>query len=276
MPSHTMRKNAKKSHCCKSCGVEFMPAKKANVFCSLACAIKGKKTRQKPEGILNCTMCLRNAGVGIKRIPKLIPTVSLNWIFRGWKRTGFQPITSTHRAGIRSENSRERKSRIRADIQQRQAIRDSSRKLPKGASSMDYYYANHEERKRACRERAAKRYNQTKHTPQHKIHQLIRNTTGRIARITNGRNKKEKRSHEILGCSFDEARAHIERQFQPGMTWENYGQWVIDHIFPISKVDLMNVNQVQIVCRYTNLQPLWKKDNAIKGDKIISHQAALL
>jgi hypothetical protein len=271
-----MRKNAKKARCCKACGVGFMPDKKASLFCSLACANKGKKTSLKPQGILSCTMCLRNAGVSIKRIPRIIPTISSTWIFSAWKRAGFQPITSTHRAGIRSDKSKARKDRVRADIQQRQAIRDSNRRFPKGASAMDRYYANHDEMKRRSRERAANRYNQTKHTPQHKIHQLIRNTTSRIARITNGRNKKEKRSYEILGCSFDAARSHIERQFKPGMTWENYGEWVIDHIFPISKVDLMNANQVNMVCRYTNLQPLWKMENAIKRDKVINHQSHLL
>ena len=93
MPSHTMRKNAKKARCCKACGVGFMPTKKANVFCSLACANKGKKTSLKPEGILSCTMCLRNAGVSMKRIPRIIPTISSTWIFHAWKKAGFQPIT---------------------------------------------------------------------------------------------------------------------------------------------------------------------------------------
>ena len=77
-----------------------------------------------------------------------------------------------------------------------------------------------------------------------------------------------------LGCTVDELRIYLESKFQPGMTWDNYGKWHVDHIMPISSFDLSDPEQQKAVCHYTNLQPLWAIDNLKKGDKILepSHE----
>jgi hypothetical protein len=70
---------------------------------------------------------------------------------------------------------------------------------------------------------------------------------------------------QYLGCSVVELRDYLEKQFQPGMTWDNHGAWHIDHIKPLitakTEVDMYGL------CHYTNLQPLWAKDNLSKNDK---------
>lgn len=70
-----------------------------------------------------------------------------------------------------------------------------------------------------------------------------------------------------LGCTPKEFRAYIESLFTPGMTWENYGKWHIDHKKPLSKFDLIKKEEREKANHYTNLQPLWAIDNIKKGNK---------
>ena len=69
-----------------------------------------------------------------------------------------------------------------------------------------------------------------------------------------------------LGCTIDMFRQHIERQFVPGMSWSNYGQWHLDHKRPLASFDLSDVQQQRQACHYTNYQPLWASDNRQKWD----------
>ena len=70
-----------------------------------------------------------------------------------------------------------------------------------------------------------------------------------------------------LGCSIEQLKQHLESKFTQGMSWKNYGQWHIDHIIPLSKVNLTNREQFLKVNNYMNLQPLWAEDNIRKGNK---------
>ena len=85
---------------------------------------------------------------------------------------------------------------------------------------------------------------------------------------------KKTKTYEILGCSFEEFKMHLERQFTEGMNWENQGQWHLDHIYPVSLAkdedELIKLNH------YTNFQPLWAFDNLSKGNKIIEKQLTLI
>jgi hypothetical protein len=73
-----------------------------------------------------------------------------------------------------------------------------------------------------------------------------------------------------LGCSIPELRVYLESKFTAGMTWENYGEWHIDHIKPLISFNLIDYAQLAEACHYTNLQPLWAKDNMAKGCKLVS------
>jgi hypothetical protein len=83
-----------------------------------------------------------------------------------------------------------------------------------------------------------------------------------------GKNKfrKNTKTENILGCTIEEFRIYIEKQFKDGMTFENYGEWHLDHIYPISlattEEEIIKLNH------YTNFQPLWAEDNFRKGNRI--------
>jgi hypothetical protein len=75
---------------------------------------------------------------------------------------------------------------------------------------------------------------------------------------------------EILGCNKDFLIKWLEYRFDNNMTWENYGiYWDIDHIIPISNFDFSDEKQIKICFHWTNLQPLNKKINQSKSNKII-------
>jgi hypothetical protein len=89
--------------------------------------------------------------------------------------------------------------------------------------------------------------------------------------------KKNSKTQKMLSCSFEELRYHIEAKFKKGMTWENYGhwsfgasperEWVGDHIVPL---DLAETEEELIALNhYSNLQPLWRTENASKSNKLI-------
>jgi hypothetical protein len=79
--------------------------------------------------------------------------------------------------------------------------------------------------------------------------------------------KKTSATKDMLGCSFEFMRDHLAAQFTEGMTLENYGDWHIDHITPLSSAK--NEKELISLAHYTNLQPLWAEDNLKKGDKIL-------
>ena len=84
--------------------------------------------------------------------------------------------------------------------------------------------------------------------------------------------EKSLKSMELLNCSIEHARKHLESQFKEGMTWDNYGSygWHIDHIIPCASFDLTDPEQQKKCFNYKNLQPLWWHDNLSKGAKIIN------
>lgn len=71
-----------------------------------------------------------------------------------------------------------------------------------------------------------------------------------------------------LGCSGEEAYNYIQSMFTDGMSWNNYGEWHIDHRIPLSSFNLQDREQFIKAVHYTNLQPLWALDNLRKNDKL--------
>lgn len=107
---------------------------------------------------------------------------------------------------------------------------------------------------------------------------LKTNTNARIA--CNVRNRlykivksKSCNTKDLLGCSFNELRQHLESMWSPGMSWENYSHsgWHIDHIRPLSSFDLTNSKDLKEAMHYSNLQPLWASENMSKGAKYDLH-----
>lgn len=74
---------------------------------------------------------------------------------------------------------------------------------------------------------------------------------------------KQCKTIDMLGYSAIELKDHLISLFTPGMTWDNYGEWEIDHIRAVSSFP--SDTDVSIVCTLDNLQPLWKVSRVIEG-----------
>lgn len=85
--------------------------------------------------------------------------------------------------------------------------------------------------------------------------------------IKRGMAKKYGSAIELIGCDVSHLIAHIESKFLPGMNWSNRSEWHIDHIKPCAKFNLTNSDHQKECFHWSNLQPLWAKDNRLKGAK---------
>ena len=122
----------------------------------------------------------------------------------------------------------------------------------------EQYYLNNKEKKREYEN------NKLKTDPIFKIITYQRN---RMRQVLKGKSKC-KSTIKLLGCSAEYCWNHLEQQFKPGMTRDNYGLWHVDHITPCISFDLNDPEQQKICFHYTNLQPLWAEDNLKKGAKL--------
>ena len=79
---------------------------------------------------------------------------------------------------------------------------------------------------------------------------------------------KKNKTFDIVGCSPEFLKQHLEKQFTEGMCWELLGQHIhIDHIIPLSSAK--TEDELYKLCHYENLQPLWAEDNLKKSNKIL-------
>lgn len=143
------------------------------------------------------------------------------------------------------------------DKQYRKRNKESVNKREK-----EYFHKNKQE----CVKRNVKyRKERAKRDPlfaaKEKLRKTIQSSFNRIKK------NKPTNTQSLLGCTWEEAKAHIESLWAENMSWENHGAgpgcWNIDHIRPVAsfaeeELHLMNLIQ--------NLQPLWSKDNLLKRD----------
>ena len=152
-------------------------------------------------------------------------------------------------------------------------------KLCQRKNGREYFYAHREQYKQQAtawklknpekyKERT-KYYNKKKHsTPLGKIKHSLNTRIRDMLKLQGG--VKEEKTYDLIGCSPEQLREHIEKQFTEGMTWDNYGYygWHLDHIIPCVSFNLLLEDERRKCFRYTNLQPLWMKDNIKKGDRL--------
>jgi len=101
--------------------------------------------------------------------------------------------------------------------------------------------------------------------PEFKILKTLR--TRLYHALVNQKADKKYRTKQLTGCELPFLKGYLEAKFTEGMTWENHGEWHIDHIKPCCSFDLKEEEEQKKCFHYTNLQPLWASDNLSKGGK---------
>lgn len=144
----------------------------------------------------------------------------------------------------------------------------------------NYYYKNQKDeikRQRDYQDNNLEKVNKRRkiyHNNRYKndiLYKLKYNLRNRIKHFLKSRNfnKIKNGTFKIVGCTPQELKEYIEKQFKDGMCWENHSHdgWHIDHIIPLdfSKCE----EDVYKLSHYSNLQPMWSNENYKKGKKII-------
>tara|TARA_R110000824_G_scaffold8429_9_gene38217 strand:- start:825 stop:1427 length:603 start_codon:yes stop_codon:yes gene_type:complete len=99
-------------------------------------------------------------------------------------------------------------------------------------------------------------------------YRLRKNCRSRVYNALRGIAIKSDKTVNLIGCPIPELKTHLESQFTEGMSWENYGDWHVDHIKPCASFDLTDPDQQKECFNFSNLQPLWAYDNMSKGAKL--------
>lgn len=99
------------------------------------------------------------------------------------------------------------------------------------------------------------------------IGHLAHSIRGRVyTSLKRGQQIKTQSTLNYLGASIDTIKEHIASKFEEGMSWDNHGEWHIDHIVPIKYDDPTLEQQIERL-HYTNLQPLWAAENVSKNNR---------
>lgn len=151
-----------------------------------------------------------------------------------------------------SEKYKETRKKYRSTEEQKQKARE--------------YETRPEVRERVLhnkRERSKKRY---RNDPLYKLRIVLRKRVREI--LVRYKFSKKGSIFDHLGCDVQFLKSYLEIKFKENMSWNNYGEWHIDHIIPLSSAQ--NEDELYKLCHYTNLQPLWATENLKKSDKIIN------
>jgi hypothetical protein len=82
---------------------------------------------------------------------------------------------------------------------------------------------------------------------------------------------KKDKSKMLVGCDIPQLKEWLQYQFVDDMNWDNNKEWHVDHIIPLAFFDLTKREEQLLACSWTNLRPLWAKENRDKRDKILSN-----
>ena len=162
--------------------------------------------------------------------------------------------------------------KCRSDQEKVRYLRNRSSIIDRACRYQKGYYAKNKQRinlrnkkyeQTRKQQRNTRRAWRRKHDLNYRLTVCLR---ARLQSLINGTTKSD-RTLNLLGCSVERLKQHLESKFRNGMSWSNYGfrGWHMDHIKPCTAFDLTRPDQQRQCFHFTNLQPLWGLENISKG-----------
>lgn len=141
----------------------------------------------------------------------------------------------------------------------------------KNREKLRKYHTNWRIKNKEYVSKKSKEWIQNKRTTDHSFRFKDRTRTAVWQCLKERNINKTSSTFQLLGYTIEELMAHLEKQFTESMTWDNYGQWHVDHIKPISsfKFESPEDPEFKECWRLENLQPLWGPDNLSKGPRYL-------
>ena len=198
-----------------------------------------------------------------KAITKYFKSSKGKETLRKWRKKNKDKLKKNnkeyHKEYYSSDKWKNYKKKYNKEYRKTDTFKDSQKKAQKK-------YLSSKKGREAISRGAKNYYEKNKNNPDFK---LIKNLRKRLVNFLKSKGmKKNSRILVLTGCSKYFLKSYIEKKFKPGMSWENYGKWHIDHIFPLSKFDFENPDSLKRACHYSNLQPLWALENIKKKNTI--------
>lgn len=135
------------------------------------------------------------------------------------------------------------------------------------AAAGEYQTENREQRNAY---KSAWQTKRKKEDPQFCARLTMRKLVARACERIKANRRQLGRTAAVLGYTSQDFKVHIERQFLPGMTWANHGEWHVDHIHPLASFDLLDPAQRKTANDLPNLRPMWAEDNLRKSDAVLT------
>ena len=165
---------------------------------------------------------------------------------------------------LEKETEEENRARLKRVREYRKSLSPEKRTADKRKYLKKLKEENGERWEKYKKRRNQQKIRRLKNNPRARMMKNIRRRLSSVVKLKGGRRPAS--SSKTIGCSPKELYEYIENKFTEGMSWDNYGEWHIDHIKPISKHNLDDIKEVEKINHHTNLQPLWAEENINKGD----------
>jgi hypothetical protein len=284
--------------CCAECGEPLIKKPKSQQFCSLKCSqirtvqkiADSRRGKHQREGTKECATCHALIGMSGAMSGRLL-AVNKTTIHFLRKRNDLPTLSrsqATKSAYIRSDAGAKKIEQQNSDVWweenwggvvetywERTVHLAAAIHPARGLTDAAYmYHWDIEVNRKSARVRGRRKYHKNKYDPLFRIKKIMRSQVARM--LIRVRQRKTSRTAEYFGCSAHDMRLYIEAQFHSGMAWNNHGKvWELDHITPMSKFNLLDPYQMRLCNHYTNLRPMLKTQNRMKGDIMVAGQTLL-